>query len=162
VALLGATLVACAGWKQPIPFALTDDVLGVLSDWRKVGLSCPEPQLGWPGPAVDWYCRVPFADPALGARLIADRYGVQSIVAGVPAGTSALDATRVFVALVRATSLVRSAEPEIERWLLANNSAEGTMSMTATTQLGHATVALEDGSPVLYLVPFGSSIMVEQ
>jgi hypothetical protein len=162
VAILGVTLTACVQ-RPTVPFELTDAVKAVLIDWQEAELSCGEPQVGMPGPAVDWVCRGEFEGVELSARLIADRFGVQSIHAGVPRATSGADAARAFITLVRATSLLGPAEPEISTWLLANNANEGTMPTTATTAVGRAAVAPDsDGSPVLYLVPLGSSMLIQQ
>jgi hypothetical protein len=115
-----------------------------------------------PGPALDWWCRGQIAGVDVNARLIADTFGVQSIHVGVPARTPSAEAARAFAGLVAATSLLGLPRPEIEAWLLANDAAVGTMPMTAATPLGRASIAPnDDGSPVLYIAPLGSSMLIE-
>jgi hypothetical protein len=163
VAVVLAVAACSDSSRQPIPFDLTEGVRTVLSDWRTAGLTCGEPEVGMPGPAVDWACRGDFGGVQLNARLIADRLGVQSIHAGAPPETPRADGAAAFAGLVRATSLFDSASAEIEAWLLALGGADGIMPMTRATQLGRASiVSLEDGHPVLYLVPLGSSMLTRQ
>jgi hypothetical protein len=162
--VLAFALAACAGWEKPaIPFELTDGVETVVTDWRTAGLSCGEPMVGMPGPAVDWWCRGQVGGVEVNARLIADRFGVQSIHVGVPPGTPGADAAAALVAIVEVTSLIDLASPEITAWLLENDAADGTMPRTGATPLGRASIASDDdGHPVLYIVPLGSSMLMEQ
>ena len=134
-----------------------------MTDWRTAGLSCGEPMVGMPGPAVDWWCRGQVDGVDVNARLIADRFGVQSIHVGVPAGASGAAAAAALVAIVEATSLIDQASPEITAWLLETDAADGTMPTTDATPLGRASIAADDdGHPVLYIVPIGSSMLIEQ
>ncbi len=158
---MGLAVAACSrGGGPPIPFGLTDGVQTVLTDWRAAGLSCSEPQVGMPGPAVDWSCHGMLRGVDVGARLIADRFGVQSIHAGVPAGLPGATAAAALVDLVRATSFIDTASAEIEAWLLASDAAVGTMPMTGATELGRASIASDDDGPTLYITPLGSSILM--
>jgi hypothetical protein len=118
--------------------------------------------VGMPGPAVDWWCRGQVDGVDVNARLIADRFGVQSIHVGVPAGASGA-AAAALVSIVEATSLIDQASPEITAWLLETDAADGTMPATDATPLGRASIAADDdGHPVLYIVPIGSSMLIEQ
>lgn len=162
VALLSSLLIGCSALVRPaLPFVPSDAVRGVLTDWQAAGLSCGEPQVGMPGPAIDWVCRGPLAGVEVNGRLIADRFGVQSIHLGVPAATPGATAAAAFAALVRATSLVDAAEPEIRSWLIATAAAEGTMPTSDAIPRVHISPDV-DGSPVLYLVPHGSSMLLAE
>jgi hypothetical protein len=162
--VLGFAVAACAGRGGPaIPFELTPGVETVVRDWRTAGLSCGEPTVGMPGPAVDWWCRGQVEGVEVNARLIADQFGVQSMHVGVPAGTPGAEAAAALVAIVEATSLIDLASPEITAWLRENDAADGTMPTTDATPLGRASIASDDdGHPVLYIVPLGSSMLIEQ
>lgn len=164
VVVFGLVVAGCSSWGKPaIPFELTQGVESVVADWQRAGLSCSHPEVGMPGPAVDWWCRGQVAGVEVNARLIADTFGVQSIHAGVPARTPTIEAARAFAGLVAATSFLELPRPEIEAWLLANGAEVGTMPMTAATPLGRTSIARDDdGSPVLYITPLGSSILIEQ
>jgi hypothetical protein len=162
--VLGLAVAACSGsGRQPIPFDLTEGVQTVLTDWRTAGMECSDPEVGMPGPAVSWVCRVELRGVQVNAQLTADRLGVQSIHAGVPPGTVGAEAAAAFIGVVKTTSLFNSASPEIEAWLLEGDAADRTMPMTGATQLGRASIASdEDGYPVLYLVPLDSSMLIQQ
>ena len=163
VALLALGVGAWASRALSIPFWLTNDVTSVLVDWQKAGLSCDGPEVGMPGPAVDWFCRRTFAGVAVRARLTADSHGVQSIIAGVPAGTTGEDAARAFDGLLEVTSLFSSAKAGIGGWLLASNAADGVMPSSSTGEIGRASVTRDsEGGPVLYLTPLGSSILLTE
>jgi len=162
--VLGLAVAACSGsGEQPIPFDLTDGVQSVLADWRAAGIECRDPAVGMPGPAASWGCQGEFQGLRVSTGLTADRHGVQSISVGAPRGTPGAEAVAAFVGVVRATSLFDAASQEIETWLLEGGAADGTMPMTDATQLGRAAFASdEEGHPVLYLVPLGSSMLIEQ
>lgn len=163
-AVVAACLTVYAARGPWIPFWLKSEVISVLADWRDAGLSCDRPEVGMPGPAVDWYCRRTFAGVEVRARLTADAHGVQSIVAGVPATTSGEDAAKAFVGLVEATSLFRAAKTDIKNWLLESQAADGVMPSPDPSAIGRASVSRDssDSHPVLYLTPAGSSILLAQ
>ena len=161
-AVLAACLAACAG-PSSIPFEVKSDVRSVLADWRNAGLSWGGPEVGMPGPAVDWYCRRTFAGIEVNARLTADALGVQSVIAGVPAGTTGEDAAKAFDGLLEVTSLFSSAKAGVSGWLLAGKAADGVMPSSSTGEIGRASVSRDsDGAPVLYLTPLGSSILLAE
>ena len=162
-AVVLALLVAACGDRASIPFELKGDVRSVLADWKAVGLLCSDPRVGMPGPAVDWVCQRDFDGVAVSARLIADSVGVQSIHVGVPEATPGRDAAGAFVGLLRATSLVSPDQPHLEDWLLSTNAADGVMPLRAETAIARASVARDsEGDPILYVVPFGSSMLLAE
>ena len=163
VALLVLGVGAWASRALSIPFWPTSDVTSVLVDWQKAGLSCDGPEVGMPGPAVDWVCRRTFAGVDVRARLTANSHGVQSVIAGVPAGTTGQDAAKAFDGLLEVTSLFGSAKAGISGWLLASNAADGVMPSSSTDAIGRASVTRNsEGDPVLYLTPLGSSTLLTQ
>ena len=161
--VLGLALAACDSVQPSIPFDLTQDVLMVRADWQTAGLSCGDPQVGMPGPAVDWYCAGEMSDIRVSARLTADRFGVQSIQAGVPGGTPSGVMAAALVGFVNATSLFDPASAEIEAWLIGSDAADGVMPISATTRLRSASMSSdEEGNRMLSLVPLGSSMRIQQ
>lgn len=162
IALLALGVAAWVGWDPRIPFGLKPEVRSVLADWRRAGLVCGNPSVGMPGPMVDWGCTGEFEGVTLHAGLEADAQGVFGVHAGVPAGTSGGNTARTFVRLLRATSLVRAAEAEIEAWLMSRNAADGVMPVTSTTGILRAVVYRESGHPVLFVVPLGSSMLLTE
>lgn len=156
-------IVAAVAERASIPFPLREDVRTVLIDWKADGLACGSPQVGMPGPAVDWVCEREFDGVVVTSRLIADSVGVQSIHVGVPAATPGNEAAMAFVGLLRATSLVGPDQQNIEKWLLATNAADGVMPLSTETAIARAAVARDsEGDPVLYVVPSGSSMLLAE
>jgi hypothetical protein len=146
-----------------IPFWLTNDVTAVLIDWQRAGLSCGEPEVGMPGPMVDWFCTKEYEGVTLHARLEADAQGVFGIHAGVPAGTSGARTSAAFIGLIRATSLLNAAEADLVTWLESSDGADGVMPVTASTDILRAVVYRDsDGDPVLFVVPIGSSMLLTE
>lgn len=157
------TLLVIACDRASIPFELREDVRSVMADWKAAGLVCGNPQVGMPGPAVDWVCERDFDGLVVTARLIADSVGVQSIHVGVPAATPGHEAAMAFVELLRATSLVGPDQQNIEKWLLATNAADGVMPLSTETAIARAAVARDsEGDPILYVVPSGSSMLLAE
>ena len=161
VALLALGVGVWASRATWIPFWITNDVTSVLIDWQRAGLSCRQPTVGMPGPMVDWPCSTELEGVTLGASLEADAHGVFGIYVAVPTGTSGATAARAFSRLIRATSLLNAAEPEIEGWLNSSNAADGVMPVTATTGILRA-VIYRDSHPVLFIVPLGSSMLLTE
>lgn len=162
-AIVLSLLVTACGDRVSIPFQLTGDARSVIADWKAAGLLCGDPQVGMPGPAVDWVCERDFDGVAVTARLIADSVGVQSIHIGVPAATPGPDMARAFVGLLRATSLVSPDQQDLEDWLLSSNAADGAMPLRAETAIARASVARDsEGDPILYVVPLGSSMLLAE
>lgn len=162
VALLALGVGVFASRATWVPFWITNDVTSVLIDWQRAGLSCGQPSVGMPGPMVDWGCTGEFEAVTLHAGLYADAQGVFEIYAGVPAGTSGANAAGAFVRLLRATSLVRTAEAEMGAWLMSTNAADGAMPVTSTTGIVRAHVVRESGHPELFVVPLGSSMLLAE
>src|SRR5512138_1867695 len=87
-ALLLFTFVgaACAGSLTPTASVpITPDAQDILDGWRTAGVTCNPPEVGMPGPALQWFCRGRFGDVDLAIGMIADRVGLQSIVVDAPA-----------------------------------------------------------------------------
>jgi hypothetical protein len=162
MALLALGFGVLASRTTWIPFWITNDVTSVLMDWQRAGLSCGEPSVGMPGPMADWGCAGEFEGVTLHAGLYADAQGVFEIYAGVPAGTSGAETAGAFVSLLRATSLVRAAEPEMAAWLTSSNAAEGVMPVTSTTGILSAHVYRGSEHPELFVVPVGSSMLLAE
>lgn len=144
-----------------IPFWVTNDVTSVLLDWQAAGLSCGEPAVGMPGPMAGWGCATEFEGVRLGAGLEVDAQGVFGIHADVPAGTSGATTARAFSHLIRATSMLSAAAPEMEDWLVSSDAADGVMPVTPTTGILRAHIYRDpdgDGHPELFVVPLGSSM----
>ena len=163
VAILALGVGVLVGRALSIPFWIPNDVTSVLIDWQRAGLSCREPTVGMPGPMAGWGCTGKFDGVTLHAGLEADAQGVFSIRAVVPAGTSGAMTAGAFVGLLRATSLVSAAEAEMDAWLMSSNAADGVMPVTSTTGILRAHVYRDDeGDPVLFVVPLGSSMELTQ
>jgi hypothetical protein len=160
--VLSLLMTAC-GDGAAIPFELTGDTRSVIADWRAAGLVCGNPQVGMPGPAVDWVCERTFDGVPVTARLIADSVGVQSIHVGVPATTPGSDAARAFAGLLRVTSLVSAEQHGLENWLLSSNAEDGVMPLGIEIAVARASVARDsEGDPILYITPIGSSILLAE
>lgn len=159
--VLALLVMACD--SASIPFELRDDVRSVVADWKTAGLVCGDPQVGMPGPAVDWVCERDLDGVVLTARLIADSVGVQSIHVGVPAATARDAAAKAFAWLIRATSLVGPDQEPIGTWLLATDAADGVLQLGAEAPIARASVARDsEGDPILYVVPSGSSMLLAE
>lgn len=161
--LLALAVGAWVGRGPSIPFWIKADVTWVLGEWGRAGLSCGEPSVGMPGPMAGWGCTGEFDGVRLHAGLEADAQGVFSIRAVVPAGTSGVSTAGAFVGLLRATSLLNAAEADMEAWLMSSNAADGVMPATSTTGILRAHVYHDDeGDPVVFIVPLGSSMELPQ
>lgn len=155
-------VMACAD-RASIPFELKADVRSVLADWRNAGLSCGDPQVGMPGPAVDWFCHRDFDGVPVQARLTADAVGVQSIIVGAPAATAGSVAAQAFVGLLGETSLVSPDRQAIEDWLLANEAADGVLQLEARSNIARVSVSSDsEGDPTLYVIPLASSMFLAE
>jgi hypothetical protein len=160
--VLSLVMTAC-GDRASIPFELTGDSRSVIADWKAAGLVCGNPQVGMPGPAVDWVCERDIDGVPVTARLIADSVGVQSIHVGVPATTPGSDAARAFAGLLRVTSLVSADQQDLEDWLLSSNAEDGMMPLGVHTAIARASVARDsEGDPILYVTPIGSSMLLAE
>ncbi len=160
--VLSLLMTAC-GDGASIPFELTGDTRSVIAEWRAAGLVCGNPQVGMPGPAVDWVCERDFDGVPLTARVIADSVGVQSIHVGVPATTPGSDAARAFAGLLAVTSLVSADQQDLENWLLSNNAEDGVMQLGVGTAIARASVARDsEGDPILHVVAIGSSMLLAE
>ena len=162
IALLALGVAAWAGWDPRIPFGLKPEVRSVLADWRRAGLVCGNPSVGMPGPMVDWGCTGEFEGVTLHAGLYADAHGVFEIYAGVPAEKSGASTAGAFVSLLRATSLLRAAEAEMEAWLMSSKAADGVMPVTSATGIMRAHIYRGSGHPERFVVPLGSSILLAE
>ena len=162
-AIVLTLLAAACADRASIPFELREDVRSVIAEWKTAGLVCGDPQVGMPGPAVDWVCERETDGVRLTARLIADSAGVQSIHLGVPAGTPGHQAAMAFVGVLRATSLFSPDQRSIQDWLLETNAADGEMPLTAETIIARAGVTRDsEGDPILYVVPVTSSMLLAE
>lgn len=159
--LLTGGLASCAGRPSTsIPFNLTPSVEQTLADWRAAGMTCGEPEIGMPGPAADWQCDATLEGVQVGIRLIADRFGVQSIHVGVVSATDRASAARAFASVVEATSMLDPAQAQVTEWLLANGAADGELPGSSPPLIGRAAVdSTEPGVTMLYLIPIESSMM---
>jgi hypothetical protein len=152
-------LAACLG-RATVPFAITRDVDQALAGWRDADTSCGQPQIGWPGPAADWQCAARLAGADVRMRLIADRFGVQSIHVGVGSATARADAAHAFAAVVEATPPLDAASAHVVEWLLANDAADGEMPLPSPADIGRVAVdSTEPGVTMLYVIPLGSSML---
>ena len=163
VAILALGVGVLISRALSIPFWITNDVTSVLIDWQTAGMSCREPTVGMPGPMAGWGCTGAFEGVNLRAGLSADAQGVFSIRAVVPAGTSGAMTAGAFVDFLRVTSLVSAAAAAMEAWLMSTNAVDGVMPVTPTTGILRAHVYRDDeGDPVIYVVPLGSSMELIQ
>lgn len=161
ILLIGAALVACSGGaRTSVPFEISSEVDETLAGWQEAGVTCNGPEVGMPGPAASWSCSGRFDGVDVQLGLIADCFGLQSIIASVTATIDRSAAARGFVDLLDATTALAPARSAIATWLLENDAADGTMPTSASTPLGRVTVNTEDdGDIVLYVVPVDSSVM---
>lgn len=161
VSVVGLVAACVGGPSDPIPFEITRDAEDTLASWRTAGIRCGEPQVGMPGPAVDWQCDKRSGDVTVAIQLTADRHGVQSIIIGVANPTSRMTAARAIGEVVEVTSTLGPARSQIANWLRATEMADGVMP-EPPAQVRRVSVDSRDPNQIaLNVIPIGSSITAQ-
>jgi hypothetical protein len=94
--LFASVAAACSGSLTAMaPVPIVPDVQDILDGWHTADVTCGPPEEGMPGPALQWSCRGRFDGVDLTIEMIADRFGLQSIVVDAPAGSAQIGRAHV-------------------------------------------------------------------
>ena len=128
VAFLLSTLVVAACTGSPAATQLvpvTPDVQDILDGWHAAAITCGQPEVGMPGPALQWSCRGRFGGIDLAIGMIADRVGLQSIVVDAPAGSDRSAAAQGWASFLASTNALGSFRAQAVSWLTATHGTGG-------------------------------------
>jgi hypothetical protein len=157
LALLLFTFVAAACAGSPtatLSVPVMPDARDILDGWRVAGVTCNPPEVGMPGPALQWSCRGRFGGLDLAIGMIADRVGLQSIVVGAPAGSDRGTAAEAWAKFLESTNALGSFRDQAVTWL---RTTRGTEDWHATgspgSMVGHLAIAESRSALELYVVP---------
>jgi hypothetical protein len=157
VALLLSTLVAAACTGSPaaaLSVPVGPYVQDILDGWRAADVSCNPPEVGMPGPALQWFCRGRFSGVDLTLGMIADRIGLQSIVVGAPAQSDRSTAAEGWARFLESTNALGSFRDQAVSWLRATRGTEDWHATGSPGSIvGHLAIVESPSSIELYIVP---------
>lgn len=154
--VLGALVsAACTGSPAAtLPVPVTPEVQDILDSWDSADISCDPPEVGMPGPALQWSCHGRFGGVALAVGMIADRIGLQSIVIGAPAGSDRGTAAEGWARLLGSANALGSFRDQAVSWLRATHGAEGWHATGSPgSVVGHLAIVETQSALELYVVP---------